>query len=266
MRLMRENGPAAAPARSKGAAGVLPALLAGLVLAAVAVPVRAQKADLNAEELKVYSPGVSYGEREVEYRGFATAAGQQGFAVSASYSPTSYWESEAYEVLHRDAGGPLVASNATVEERFQLAQAGEHWLDPGLIVEAEIPERRDDPVEEELTPILEKQLGPVLLTLNPGLEWQSGPNYTPGTDFHYAARLKYLLNPFFAPAAEFYGEPGVIGNFPVASRQTHLAGPAVYGSWHQGPRRDLRYSAALLFGLNGATPVRAVVTRVELEF
>jgi len=227
---------------------------------------RAAEASLNAEELKVYSPGVSYGEREVEYRGFATGAGQQGFAFSASYSPTSWWESEAYEVLHRDPGEPLVGDRVNIEERFQLAPAGEYWADPGVIFEAEIPERAGDPIEEEFTPILEKQFSRLVLTINPSLEWQSGSNYAPGTGFHYAARAEYLLSAYFAPAAEFFGEPGVIGNFPNASEQTHLAGPAFYGTWHPGSRQTVNYSAALLFGLNAATPVRAVVTRLEFEF
>jgi len=242
------------------------ALSALFFSAALARICRAAEASLNAEELKVYSPGVSYGEREVEYRGFATGAGQQGFAFSASYSPTSYWESEAYEVLHRAPGGPLVGDRVNVEERFQLAPAGEYWADTGVIVDMEIPERAGDPVEEEFTPIVEKQFGRLLLTLNPTLEWQSGSNYAPGTDFHYAGRVEYLLNNYFAPAAEFFGEPGVIGNFPNASEQTHLAGPALYGTWRPGSRRTVNYSVALLYGLNAATPVRAVVTRLELEF
>ncbi|HVC08339.1 MAG TPA: hypothetical protein VNH15_00180 [Elusimicrobiota bacterium] len=242
------------------------AVAALLSAAALAKTCLAAEASLNAEELKVYSPGVTYGEREVEYRGFATGAGQQGFAFSASYSPTSYWESEAYEVLHRDPGGPLVGDKVQFEERFQLAPPGEYWADPGAIFEVEIPERAGDPVEEEFTPILEKQFGRLVLTLNPSLEWQSGSNYAPGTGFHYAGRAEYLLSDYFAPAAEFYGEPGVIGNFPNSSEQTHMAGPAFYGTWRPGSRRTVNYSAALLFGLNAATPVRAVVTRLEFEF
>ncbi len=249
--------------RARRLAVFFPALFCA---AAWARPCRAAEASLNAEELKVYSPGVTYGEREAEYRGFTTSAGQQGFAFSASYSPTSWWESEAYEVLHRDPSGPLVGDRVQIEERFQLAPAGEYWADPGVIVEAEIPERAGDPVEEELTPIAEKQFGRLLVTLNPSLEWQSGSNYAPGTDFRYAAKVEYLLNSYFAPAGEFYGEPGVIGNFPDSSRQTHLAGPAFYGTWRPGSRRAVNYSAALLFGLNGATPVRALVTRLEFEF
>ncbi|MDE2038681.1 MAG: FTR1 family protein [Elusimicrobia bacterium] len=257
----------AARGRPQGAAaGGLRVFLAALILAGAAAPARAQRADLNSEELKVYSPAVSKGERELEYRGFATPEGQQGLAFSASYSPTPYWESEAYEVFHRSPAQALVGKNVTLEQRFQLSEPGERWLDAGLIVEAAIPERRNEPFEEELVPILEKQFDSIVVTLNPGLEWQSGPGYAPGTDFHYAASLKYLLNPFFSPGAEFFGEPGVIGSFPIADRQTHLTGPAVYGSWHQGPRRDLRYSAALLFGLNSQTPVRALVTRLEFEF
>ncbi|MDE2291246.1 MAG: FTR1 family protein, partial [Elusimicrobia bacterium] len=252
MRLFRERRP--------GFKAAAAAALVGACLAGGGVPARAaQRAALNAEELNVYSPAVTQGEREVEARGFADESGQQGFAFSGSYSPTPWWESEVYEVLHRDAASPLLGEALVVEQRFQLAPAGAWPVDMGLLAEVSVPLRDGDPYEEELTPIIEKQAGRLLVTLNPTLEWQSGPGYTPGTGLHYGARAEYRLSPLLAPAVEAFGEPGVIGSWPRTSLQNQQAGPALYGTWSPAARRRLNYSAALLFGLDAAAPVRSVV-------
>jgi hypothetical protein len=88
-----------------------------------------------------------------------------------------------------------------------------------------------------------------------------------GTTFNYAGRLEYLLNQYFSPAAEIFGEPGVIGNWQRADTQTHQLGPAFYGAWRWGEaKQKLKYSAASLYGLTHASPDYTLVVRLEFEF
>jgi hypothetical protein len=242
------------------------AALAVLLLGALAAPSRAAENSLNAEELKVYSPTVVKGERELEWRGFATGGHQQGFAASAGWSPTSWLNGEAYEVMHREPGGPLVGDAVVVEGLFAPFAPGELWADLGLIVEGEFPRLDDDPNAASVQPVLEKQFGRALLTLNLPLEWKYGRGFTPGTHFAYRAKAEWLASPYASPALESFGEPGVIGNFDATRDQTHLLGPALYGSVAVGSRRRLRYSLAALIGLTPASPRETTALRLEFEF
>ena len=226
----------------------------------------ADEASLSAEELNIYSPALTQGERELESRAFVTKGHQQGYAFSVGYTPTSYCAAEAYEVLHRDPGGALVADVIELESRFQLSTPGELWADLGAGVEWEIPQQAGNPGSARLAALLEKQVGRTVVSLNLPIEWKFGPNYVPGTGLSYGARAEYLLHPLFSPAVEALGEPGVIGRFAATSQQTHTAGPAIYGAAHIAAHQTLRYSVASLFGLTPASPGWTLVTRLELEF
>ncbi|MHB2025023.1 MAG: hypothetical protein ACYCPQ_00085 [Elusimicrobiota bacterium] len=241
-------------------------LAAACVFLRVPRPGLAAEASLDAEELKIYSPGISSGERELESEGFDTQGHQQGYAFSAGYSPTPYWASEAYEIFHRDPGGALAADAVELENRFQLAPLGKYWLDMGLLTEVALPQQSNDAGEVRIGAILEKQLGKTLLTLNLPFEWQYGPGFTPGTGLSYAARAEYLINPYFSPAVESFGEPGIIGRFSPAQSQTHSIGPAIYGSLTPGARKTIQYSVSDLFGLTASSPPWTLVARLEFEF
>ena len=224
------------------------------------------EAGLDAEELKIYSPGITQGERELESIFFTTKGHQQGYAVSAGYSPTSYWSVEAYQVYHRDSGGALLADAVEIENRFAFAAPGQYWLDMGAAAEFAIPQQSGAHGAARFAPILEKQFGAALVSLNLPLEWQYGPSYAPGTTIGYAARAEYLLHPLLSPALEAFGEPGEIGRFTGTPGQKHSAGPAAYGEAHLAARRTLRYSVASLYGLTSASPAWTMVARLEFEF
>ena len=244
-----------------------PRALAAAVLLAAALP-RAAFA-LNAAELKIYSPAVEYGEKEIEWRSFLSGKKsdhEQGHAMSVAYAPTSFWYAEVYEVLHKDPSLPLVADSIEIENGFQLSQPGSLWADLGVLTELEIAQRQGDPNAFALAPLLEKQIGPELFTVNLPLEWKFGPNFVPGTGFAYRARWQHLLSPYFSPAVEAFGEPGVIGRWLRADTQTHQLGPAAYGSVKWGQKQRLRYSVSSLFGLSTASPDWTLVTRLEFEF
>ncbi len=224
---------------------------------------------LSAAELKIYSPVVEYHELEIETRSFISgqgAAHEQGHAFSAGYSPNARWHTEVYEVLHKDPDLALVAKTIEWENVLALAQAGEFWLDPGVLGEFELAQQAGTPSSFRLAPLIEKQFGSEVLSLNFPLEWKFGPNFVPGTGFSYAARFEHLLNIYLSPAVEAFGEPGIIGNWQRASTQSHLLGPAIYGAAHIGEKQKLKYSVASLFGLTNASPDWTIVTRLEFEF
>ena len=240
-------------------------LLAALACAASPRAARAE-ASLDAESLNVYSPQITQGEKEVESILFTTQGRQQGYAFSAGYSPTSYWAAEIYEVYHRDPGSTLATDAVEVENRFAFGAPGQYWLDLGAIVEFEIPQQPGDHGVAQFSPILEKQFGPALLSLNLPLQEQYGPGYTPGAALGYAARAEYLTSPALSPALEAYGQPAASGRLGGMTGENHFAGPAAYGSAPLASFGTARYSVAPLIGLTPDAPRWTLVGRLELEF
>jgi len=243
-------------------------LLGGvLVPAGLFIPVQA-----HAVEYKIYSPLVVQGETEVELRSFYSSDnlpaldGEQGYRLAVGHAFTDYWASEVYAVLGAGPGQSVDAQGVEWENRFQLTPQGKYWLDSGLMTELSLPTQSDEPSELALIPLFEKQFGRVLTTLNPFLEWQFGSSAASGTTLGYRGRVEYLLHPFFSPALEFHGEPGMIGKFEPTADQRHQVGPAFYGVERFGGRRAFLYSAAVLFGLTRGSPDTTLTTRLEYEF
>ena len=227
----------------------------------------------HANEYKVYSPYVVPGENEVEARAFYQQDHNnndidqtQVDKLSIGRGITSYWASELYAEFEGSGHHSLHFDSVEWENRFQLTPQNKYWLDLGLLAEAEFPVRSQDPNSIRIGPLLQKQFGRVVATANLFWERQYGADAAPGTDFSYAARVKWLLTPRFDPALEFYGNTGNFSDFAPLDRQSHEMGPALYGTMALAPGTGLRYSAAVLFGTTPAAADATFVARVEYEF
>jgi hypothetical protein len=248
-------------------------IAAGLAAFLSTLSVRPARAFFGADELKIYSPQVEKGELEFEGISMAAPHREQGHALAVGYGFTDYFELEAYQVYHRDPSSidepspKLKADTAELEGRLRLTEPGRYWADIGLLAELELPhDSTNDPHELRLTPLIEKQMGDALFTLNIPFEWQYGTaDGFNGTDLGVKLRAQYMVHPLFSPGIEYFSEEGVIGAMPALKDQTHSIGPAFFGRWAFSGAHAVRYRAAALFGLTPATPSWAVVTQLELE-
>jgi hypothetical protein len=225
-----------------------------------------------AADYKVYSPHVELYESELEYRGFDTLDsnpaknGVQAHRFSISHAFTDFWSTEVYGVFAKAAGDSLDAETIEWENKFQLTPQGKYWADFGLLAEAEFPIEDEEAYEFKIGPLIEKQFGRSVATVNLSVERQFGKHRETGTIFSYAARWRYRLMPMFEPAVELYGEPGAVGSFGPTDLQRHQLGPAAYGKVRFGGRNALKYSAAVLRGLTSGSPDWTFVARLEYEF
>ncbi|HET6491916.1 MAG TPA: hypothetical protein VFG44_02985 [Burkholderiales bacterium] len=227
----------------------------------------------HAAPFKVYSPVVESGVTEIEVYGFRdfdrrdSVDRSQTHKLAIGHGFTDYWFSEIYGEWEKEGSGALKTESFEWENRFQFAPQGKYWIDTGLLIEYERAYHRDDPDKITIAPLFEKELGSrTVATLNLNFSQKTGTNAPSGTNFSYAARLKYNLHPLYEPAIEFFGEPGRISHFPEHSSQEHWAGPAVYGKAKLGHGHAFVYSAALLFGLTDAASDKRAVLRAEYEF
>lgn len=245
---------------------------ATVALALIAATLLSLAPAAQAAEYKIYSPYVVLGENELEARAYVNqddndeVDGSGAYKFAFGHAFTDYWASEIYgEFEHED--GETEFESVEWENRFQLTPQGKYWADFGLLAEAEFATESNHPHELKVGPMIEKSFGTTVATVNLFLEREFGPNSDNETEFGYAARLRWRLDPRFEPSIEIYGSPGDIGEFAPRGEQRHQIGPGFYGQMPLGDGQKLKYSAAVLRGLTDTgSPNWTAVVRFEYEF
>jgi hypothetical protein len=216
---------------------------------------------------KIYSPQVVQGEAEFEYFGTRTfdslssENNLQAHETSIGYGVTPWWATELYVLLER---GPDQAAHVTghqFENRFQLAEPGRYWVDPGLLIAYTRAAHQGDPDTLELKLLLEKVSGRFLNRVNIGGEQELGSHASGAPDRVVLWSTRYLLSPRFAPGFEIQSDFGQVNEAHTFDQQQHYIGPAAYGALLP----HLKYEAAYLFGVSKAASRGAVRLLLEYE-
>lgn len=214
-------------------------------------------------EYNVYSPYVTEGQSEVEFRAaeFRDSSlvlnDTRGYVVSIAHSFTSWWQPEVYlgeyETLPRNPNR-LVANE--FENMFQLTDQGHYWADVGFLASYEYSTQQGEANAVEFGPIFQKQSGRYTQKLN--LIWEKEI----GTDAerNYAFRANYSLNYSWRRALA----PGV-DVFLRPNQNIYQVGPAIAGEWNVG-NGEVEYSAAMVLGVNRDAPDRTLLITLEYEF
>ena len=241
----------------------------GLSVPLVVVSVTAQAADLRVE-----SPYVEKGEVEIEYQGYRTfdnnAAqdNEQKHKIGLAYGVTDFWATEIYGGWKRSPGGKTHFDATEWENRFQLSERNEYFVDLGFLVEYEhVRDRNNDADELAFGPIVAKDIGRTSTTANLIFQPQLGPHAASGVALTYRLQERWRLMETFEPAIEAYGNLGAIDNFDSPNRQEHMVGPAIQGrfrhlGWLPG---KLKYNVGYLFGMTSATAAGTLKSVIEYE-
>jgi len=122
---------------------------------------------------KVYSPIVEGGELEIEMRGSydfdhrSSKDGKQKQKYAVGYGLTDRWHTELYGEIEKGATASKFEFTALEwENRYQLTEQGQYWVDVGLYFEYEVSFEDDhaDKIEGKL--LLEKEMGSFIHTAN----------------------------------------------------------------------------------------------------
>lgn len=221
---------------------------------------------------KVYSPIIEEGVVEFETRNHRTfdssaeKSNAQKHKFEIGVGLTSWWHSAIFGEVEKEPTGNARFQAATWENIFQLTPQGKYWIDAGLYVEYGKSLRgRNSPDELEVKLLLEKDVSPLILTLNANFDREIGRNSGKGIGFEYAARARYPWRPELQFGVEAYGEPGRLTGFERLSKQEHELGPVLLGKVHiPGVRGVFGYNVGYLFGLTRATP--RGTGKFELEY
>jgi high-affinity iron transporter len=222
---------------------------------------------------KVYYPKVEQGESEIELRGHVDYDRDpaidhvQGYKLGVGHGFTGFWFTEVYAEINRVAGSSDYAVEAYEwENLFQLTEPGKYWADVGFAIEYAHARKSTDPNEWELMPIVQKQLGRQLITLNIPFTHETGNNADNRWKLEYAWQYKWLGNPALEFGVEGYGHLGDVGNWDPSSRQLHQIGPALFGKVRNESGRAWKYQLGVLFGLSALTPEKTLYGNLEYEF
>ncbi len=241
-----------------------PAMAALLLLVAAAVPQRASAA------FSVYSPVVEAGERALELRSQrdvdsrAAVDGAEEHKLELEYSPNAWWRAEGLVTIERDPGGGRHVAEYSFENVFALTPQGKYWADVGLLAEYAHGVGADSHDAIELGLLAETSWQRTALTVN--LTAEQALTGGSRAELGYAARLRWRGNEHFEPGIEMHGELGAVGQYGSLGEHRHQAGPALLGRVRLESRRALRYEAAWLFGLTGASPDATGRLQLEYEF
>ena len=216
------------------------------------------------DDFIVYSPYVTEGQSEIEFRShqqFDADPGlsdERAYVISLSHSFTSWWRPEIYVGSYeREAGQPNQLQGYEFENTFQLTDQGEYWADFGFLASYEYNTQPGQNDVMEFGPLFEKHIGHIDQRLNFIWEKQVGS----GADRHYEFRgsyaASYEFDPMIAAGFEAYYRPG---------DTAHQIGPAINGEFASARGNELEYSIAYLFGLNKGAPNRTLALRLEYEF
>lgn len=209
----------------------------------------------KAGSLKVYSPIVEQGEYAIEVRGNVTQDsdpakdGAYSQTTEFEVSPTSFWHTAILGKLKKAPSGSLQYTATAWENVFQLTPHGKYWADLGFYAEYALAQKGGAADTVEWKILAQKDVGRLTFTLNPIFETEVGSNRSGGTEFSYAARMKWRYMPQFEPAIEAYGGFGHIGSFDRRRDQSHQIGPVILGKLDVGPVGALKYELGYLFGL-----------------
>lgn len=187
-------------------------------------------------------------------------------SLELTYGLTEKVEAAAYLNLAHPNGSSMQYAGSKFRLRGSLFEQGQLPVDLGWYAELEwhkTPEFDGSELELELRPIIEKDIGPFEINLNPKFEKAVlvGPDKNKGFEFGYAAGLYYNYRRWLSPGLEFYGGAGLIDDSDPLSDQQHYIVPVIRGEFRSG----IEYSLGPGIGLTRGSDQVAFKLNIALE-
>lgn len=240
---------------------------ASLAVGMAAIGAMLSPADAHATK-KVYSPIVEYRELEIEARGRydldgePAKDGKQKQKYAVGYGVTQRWFTEVYGEIEKSPSGSFEFTALEFENRLQLFEPGERWLDMGLYFSYEVSLEAGKADKFEAKVLFQKQHGRLLHIANLMLEKEVGLNAVEATAAGLAWSTRYRLGRRFEPGVEVHSDFGELADVSPMRDQVHLAGPVIYGKLGHNVKYDIGY----LFGVSNGASDGVLKWIIEYEF
>jgi hypothetical protein len=216
----------------------------------------------------VYMPGVTYGEREIDFKtgSWLKNARESAASVGFGYGATQYWFTEIYRKYESSSDEGTHFDAWEWENKFQLTETGQYPVDLGFILEIERPADTHEGYEVRFGPLFQTETGKIQLNGNLIFEQHYRSDTAQRAELGYQWQAKYRWQPRFEFGFQGFGDLGSWNHWDAMTETSHRLGPAVFGKLDLGNRRAIRYNAAWLAGTSGAAPKNNFRAQVEYEF
>ncbi|MGO9265701.1 MAG: hypothetical protein ACLQBA_12605 [Candidatus Binataceae bacterium] len=186
-------------------------------------------------------------------------------AYELTYGLTDRIETAAYLTMAMPSGHGYWWAGDKIRLRGRLFDEETLPVNLGWYTELEwhkTPQFDDADLELELKPIIEKDVGPVAVVLNPVFEKPLyGRGHDQGFEFGYRNGAYYRWQRYLSPGVEFYGGIGLLDDSDPLSAQQHYVFPVVWGELPH----SIEYNVGPGFGLTRGSDRVIVKFNVELE-
>ena len=217
---------------------------------------------------EIYSPNAEYREISIGYSGSrtfdnnSTKNNSQGHQVSIEAGLTPRWTMEVSGVLAKEPDNALKMQATELESRFQFFEAGENWLDSGLLVAYGQSTQSHLSSYLETKLLLQKDVGMFTSTANVGFNQNVGKNAgSSGADYVLLWNTRYRYNAYFQPGIELQSDFGHDSQLGNVNEQQHYLGAAAYGKL----LGNIKYQVGYFVGLSDAASQSAARVLFEYE-
>lgn len=242
---------------------------AGIVVCALG-PVLFASASLAGPADYVFTPGVTYGEHEIDFKAGRWRAPGGSHLSAASigygYGVTQHWFTEVYAKFQQPGGESVALDAYEWENKFQLTETGEYPVDVGFIVELERPKDRSEGNEVRFGPLFQTEAGRFQFNGNALFERHYAAAAPHPMEAGYQWQVKYRWQPALEFGFQGFGELGKWNHWDASDQRSTRFGPAVFGKFDLGNRHAIRYNAAWLVSHSAASPGNNLRLQAEYEF
>lgn len=144
---------------------------------------------------------------------------------------------------------------------------GEWPVDVALHLQAIAPQGGNTaPRSLEVGPLLQTDIGRTQINANLVFERFAGPGQKPPTQLKLQWQLRHRFGPVWHAGLLGFDELGAWNDWEPHSRQSHRAGPAVFGTWRAADGAIYKLQAAWLIGRTYGRVGHMFTMRAHTEF
>lgn len=218
----------------------------------------------------VVTPYDNEGLRIVDFRYWTVKPEGRGEVkwpeLGLGYGVNSRWTTELYMSWVGSSQEATHASTLNWQNDVLLTQ-GEWPVDVALHLQL-VNDREYDTKNTtlEIGPVLQTDVGRTQLNANLFFERQLSGEDKPPTQLKYQWQLRHRWTPGLHFGLQGFGELGPWKEWSPADRQSHRAGPALFGTWHLQDRQAVKLQAAWLEGKTYGHRGHMFTMRLHTEF
>lgn len=186
--------------------------------------------------------------------------------IGYSYGVTSRWYTELNAVWFRPHGRDGSALSAYSWQNDVLLTQGQYAADVALHTELQRSKDKPHVTSLEIGPVLQTEYYRTQFNANLFLQRDVRGRAAAETQLVYQWQIKQRWKSWLQPGVQGFGEVGKWNDWLPRHRQSHRAGPAVFGGVDVGPGQEIKYEAAWLVGKNSARSAQSFTMRVQYLF